>query len=450
MTKIEPHPLTMDGKDITCLRGDSISQERYYDPDFMKQEWQHLWTRIWHVAGREQQLEEAGDYIVHDFMHESVMIVRQRDGSLKGFYNACGHRAARLVGGNSSQESFFCPYHGWQWGLDGVLESCPDQDDFPQGDPVGKAKLVEVRVDTWAGLVWYTMDDNAPGLMKYLEPTPELYKGHQFEKAVRVHWIRVELDANWKFWSDNFNESYHTRTVHPQVPPIIDQDHFTSRYEMFPMGHNRIVQMGRPSLRDRLPEGQPHPFDEQLRLRDIDPDSYPDFETKALQGWLDLKAAKRKLWKEKGFLHYENLSDEDLTESPFGVLFPNVAIAPGADSFLVWRWEPHPTDPEKCFFDQWTMAYPVAGMEGFVNRTARNTMELKEAELDFRVYGDGASVQDLSDQVVFQDWQLTQGQRTGWHSRGYQEPYFAAQETRVHRFHEVLNDYLAGTPPGRD
>ena len=446
MTKIEPHPLTMDGKDITCLRGDSISQERYYDPDFMKQEWQHLWTRIWHVAGREQQLEEAGDYIVHDFMHESVMIVRQRDGSLKGFYNACGHRAARLVGGNSSQESFFCPYHGWQWGLDGVLESCPDQDDFPQGDPVGKAKLVEVRVDTWAGLVWYTMDDNAPGLMKYLEPTPELYKGHQFEKAVRVHWIRVELDANWKFWSDNFNESYHTRTVHPQVPPIIDQDHFTSRYEMFPMGHNRIVQMGRPSLRDRLPEGQPHPFDEQLRLWDIDPDSYPDFETKALQGWLDLKAAKRKLWKEKGFLHYENLSDEDLTESPFGVLFPNVAIAPGADSFLVWRWEPHPTDPEKCFFDQWTMAYPVAGMEGFVNRTARNTMELKEAELDFRVYGDGASVQDLSDQVVFQDWQLTQGQRTGWHSRGYQEPYFAAQETRVHRFHEVLNDYLECQP----
>jgi nitrite reductase/ring-hydroxylating ferredoxin subunit len=450
VTKIEPHPLAMDGKDTTNLRGDSIPRERYYDPDFMKQEWQYLWTKIWHIAGREQQLQEAGDYIVHDFLHESVIIVRQRDGSLKGFYNACGHRAARLVWGNSCQDSFFCPYHGWRWGLDGVLEACPDQDDFPQGDPIGKLALVEVRVDTWAGLVWYTMDDKAPDLLAYLEPTPELYKGHQFEKTVRVHWIRVELDVNWKFWSDNFNESYHTRTVHPQVPPIIDQDHFTSRYEMFPMGHNRIIQMGRPSLRDRLPEGQPHPFDDQLRAWDIDPDSYPDFDTKVMQGWLDLKAAKRKLWREKGFLHYENLSDEDLTESPFGVLFPNVAIAPGADSFLVWRWEPHPTDPEKCFFDQWTMAYPVEGMEGFVNRTARKAMEIKEAELDFRVYGDGSSVQDLSDQVVFQDWQLTQGQRTGWHSQGYQEPYFAAQETRVHRFHEVLNDYLAGKPPGRD
>ena len=440
----------MNGKDPSNLRGDPIPRERYYDPDFMNREWEFLWTKIWHIAGREQQLQDPGDYIVHDFGHESVMVIRQHDGSLRGFYNACGHRASRLVWNNSSQESFFCPYHGWRWGLDGVLLDCPDREDFPQGDPVGKLKLSEVRVDTWAGLVWYTMDREAPDLMKYLEPTAELYKGHQFDKAIRVSWVRVALDVNWKFWSDNFNESYHTRTVHPQVPPLIDQDHFTSRYEMFPMGHNRIVQMGRPSLRDRLPEGVPHPFDETLRAWGIDPESYPDYETKVMQGWLDLKVAKRKLWKEKGYLHYEYLTDEDLTESPFGVLFPNVAIAPSADSFLVSRWEPHPTDPEKCFFDQWVMAYPIEGMEGFVNRTAVNPMELKEAELDFREYGDGSTVQDLSDQVVFQDWQLTPGLRTGWRSRGYPEPYFAGQETRVHRFHEVLNDYLSGNPPGRN
>ena len=443
------HPLAMDGKDPSLLRGDPIPQGRYYCPQFMAREWDCLWTKIWHIAGREKQLEQAGDFIVHDFVRESVIIVKQRDGSLRGFYNACGHRAQRLAWQDGSQACFTCPYHGWQWGLDGVLEDCPDRDDFPQGDPVGRLRLTEVRVDTWAGLVWYTMDDEAPDLMKYLEPTPELYKNHQFEKTIRVNWLRVALDTNWKFWSDNFNESYHTRTVHPQVPPIIDQDHFTSRYEMFPMGHNRIVQMGRPSLRDQLPEGAPHPFDDMLRVWDIDPEQYPDYETKAMQGWRDLKAAKRALWREKGHLHYEHLNDEDLTESPFQVLFPNVAIAPSADSFLVWRWEPHPTDPQKCFFDQWTMAYPIEGMEEFVNRTAVNPIELTEAELDFREYGNGETVLDYSDQVVFQDWQLTPGQTTGWHSRGYQEPYMAAQETRVRRFHEVLNDYMAGNPPGR-
>ncbi len=449
MQDVETHRFAMDGKDPRNLRGDPITQDRYYSREFMQQEWDHLWTKIWHIAGRENQLKEPGDYIVHDFMHESVIIVMQRDRTLKGFYNACGHRAARLVWGDGAQDSFSCPYHNWKWGIDGVLEDCPDRDDFPQGDPVGKRKLVEVRVDTWASLIWYTMDSGAPALMDYLEPVPELYKNHQFDKTVRVQWIRVELECNWKFWSDNFNESYHTRNVHKQVPPIIDQDHFTSRYEMYPMGHARIIQMGRPSLRDRVAEGEHHPFDDALRAWDIDPDAYPDYESKAMQGWLDLKAAKRKLWKEKGYLHYEHLTDEELTESPFQTIFPNIAFGASADGFGMFRWEPHANDPEKCYFDLWSMSYPVAGMEDYVHRTAQRALKFEEAEYDFREYDNGQGVLDLSDQVVFQDWQLNAPMRAGWRSRGYQEPYLAAQETRVRRFHEVLNDYLAGKPPGR-
>ncbi|MEM7286806.1 MAG: SRPBCC family protein, partial [Actinomycetota bacterium] len=154
-------------------------------------------------------------------------------------------------------------------------------------------------------------------------------------------------------------------------------------------------------------------------------------------------------WRERGYLHYEHLTDEELTESPFQTIFPNIAISPSADGFDVYRWEPHPRDPEKCFFDLWTMAYPVEGQEEYVKRTAKVPVKLEEAAYDERQYDDGLGVADLADQVVFQDWQLTAGQRAGWRSRGYQEPYLAAQETRVRRFHEVLNDYLAGNPPGR-
>jgi len=449
MVEIVTHRFAMDGKDPRNLRGDPIPADRYYSREFMQQEWDHLWTRIWHIAGRVNQLKEPGDYIVHDFMHESVIIARQNDGTLKGFYNTCGHRAARLVWGDGAQDAWHCPYHGWKWGIDGELLDCPDRDDFPQGDPVGKVRLVPVRVDTWAGLVWYTMDEAAPALLKYLEPLPEIYQNHQFEKTVRARWVRVALNCNWKFSSDNFCESYHTRTLHPQVPPIIDQDHFTSRYEMYPMGHARIIQMGRPSLRDRLPDGVPHPFDKALREWDIDPDSYPDYETKAMQGWHDLKAAKRRLWKEKGYLHYEHLTDEELTESPFQMIFPNIAFGASADSMAMFRWEPHAKDPEKCYFDLWAMVYPVEGIEETVNRTARRPLKVREAEYEFREYDNGQGVLDLSDQVVFQDWQITAALQAGWRSRGYQEPYLAAQETRVRRFHEVLNDYLAGKPPGR-
>ena len=95
------------------------------------------------------------------------------------------------------------------------------------------------------------------------------------------------------------------------------------------------------------------------------------------------------------------------------------------------------------------MIYPVEGQNEVINRTARNPLKFEEAEFDFREYDNGQGVLDISDQVVFQDWQLNAGQYTGWRSRGYQEPYLANQETRVRRFHETLHDYLAGNPPGR-
>ncbi|MDC0071069.1 aromatic ring-hydroxylating dioxygenase subunit alpha [Rhodobiaceae bacterium] len=477
MGKIDTHKLAIDGKDQKNLRGDPITNDRYFSKDFMQKEWDHMWTKVWLIAGREVQIKEPGDYIVHDLISESVIIVRQDDGSIKGFYNSCAHRGQRLVNFDSSQESFRCPYHDWQFGLNGDVIGCPDPDDFPEGSPIGKRKLVEVRVDTWDGFIFYTMNDKAPELLEYLDPLPEIYKNHNFKDQIRAQWVRVELDVNWKFFCDNFNESYHTRFVHPQVPSVIDQDHFTSRYEMFPKGHARIIQMGRPSLRDRVAKGEDHPFKGILEDWGVDTSKYKDYETLSEQGWMDLKKAKRENYKEKGYYHYENLSDEELTESPFQFVFPNIAMGVQADGCILLNWFPHPTDPEKCYFDLWDMGYPIGGSAKGIGKTGRdnnqefnstsagigetgrtsnqeyfsrtkvNPIILQEVELDFRDYDNGKGVEDLWDHVVYQDWQLTDGLRRGVRSRGYQEPYLASQETRVRFFHEKLHDYLNGNPP---
>ncbi len=434
--------VTLDASNANDLRGDAITGDRYYSKAFAQLEWDHMWTRIWHVAGRTNELAESGDFIVHDFMHESVMVVRQDDGSLRAFYNVCRHRGQRLVWNGGHSNEFQCPYHGWVWGRDGVLKDLPDPDDFPQGNPCGKRTLKEVRCDTWAGFVWYTMDDEAPPLLEYLHPIPELYRNFPAESLVRVAWMKIDLETNWKFATDNFSESYHTRNLHPQVAPWIDQDHWTSRHEMYPNGHGRIVQPGRPSLRDRVPEGEQHPWDPTLREWDIDPDSYPDYETKVMQGWLDLKAQKRKLWRERGYVHYEHLNDEELTDSPHTVLFPNVTISVLADQWIFFRTEPHPDDPNKCSFDLWCLVFPVKGVEEF--DTMAGLRPVREAEFEHRVFDGGRGLADMAGQIVFQDMTLAEGQQRGLHSRGYNDAYLAGQETRVRLFHEVLNDYIEG------
>lgn len=443
MTQPPRHPLTLDGRDPANLRGDPITGDRYTSRDFMQREWDHMWTRIWHVAGRTAELAEPGDYVVHDFRHESVICVRQDDGSVRAFYNSCGHRGIRLADGASSVRAFTCPYHGWTWGRDGVLAHAQDAHDFPQGNPCGKLKLRELRCATWGGVVWYTMDDQAPDLLDYLAPLPDLYRAYPMDSAVRVVWMRINLNTNWKFATDNFSESYHTRTAHPQVPPWIDQDVDTARHEMYPGGHGRTVQPMRPSLSDRLPDGMPHPFDHILRQWDIDPDAYPDYETRAMQGWRDLKAAKRRLWRERGYVHYEHMDDEQITDSPHTVIFPNVTISFLPDNLIFFRTEPHPDDPGKCHFDLWCMAFPVAGQE-MVESIMAGPQPLREAEREVRDFDNGRGVPELAGQIVYQDMMLAEGMQRGMHSRGYHDAYLAAQETRVRFFHEVLNDYLEG------
>ncbi len=440
----EIHPSTMNGRDPSHLRGDPISGDRYYSRDFAEKEWQHLWTRIWHVAGRTAELQDPGDYLVHDFMHESVLCVLQADASIRTFYNACGHRGLRLLSNSGwGAERFHCPYHGWQWGIDGVLQHVQDPDDFPQGNPCGKLKLKELRCATWGGFVWYTMDDDAPDLLEYLSPLPEVYRNYPMDTAVRVLWMKIDLDCNWKFTTDNFSESYHTRTLHPQVPPWIDQDVDSARHEMWPNGHGRTVQPMRPSLSDRLPDGTPHPFDDLLRMWGIDPDGYPDFATKTMQGWLDLKAAKKALWQERGYPHYEHMNDEELTDSPHTVIFPNVTLSFLPDNLLFFRTEPHPEDPTKCTFDLWLMAYPIEGATE-VDSIMAGVLPLEEANLQHRGFDGGLGVRELEGQIVYQDMTLAVAQQKGWRSRGYSDAYLSGQETRVRFFHEVLNDYIEG------
>ncbi len=437
-------PTAMDGKNPANLRGDPIDAQRYYEPEFAKAEWDRLWTKIWHVAGRLNELEEPGDFIVHDFLHESVIVVKQDDGSLRGFYNACMHRGIRLVRESSSVPSFSCPYHGWVWNKNGSLDHAPRADNFAAGNPCGKLTLKPVRVAAWGGFVWYTMSESAPELLDYLAPFPALFSGYPMERLVRVYQVKIDIRTNWKFALDNFSESYHVETAHPQVPAFVEQDPATTRIEMYPRGHGRTVQPFRPSL--SLPEdGATAYFDALLRQWDIDPDIYPDYRTKVINGWKDLKAAKRRLWRERGYRHYEHMDDEQITDSIHTTLFPNISLTFNADSIFMMRTEPHPADPESCTFDFWAMEFPVEGQTNAKTAMVGDKpLPLAEAPPLRRAFDGGKGVPELAGGVIAQDLSLAEDVQRGMRSRGYAEPYLANSETRVRYFHEVLNDYLAG------
>lgn len=425
--------------EVPKARGDAISGDRYWSKEFAEREWEHMWKRIWHVGGRTAQLQEPGDFVVHTFRHESVIMVRQHDNSIKAFFNVCMHRGNQLLTEEEGGlDAFTCPYHGWRWGINGELEWVQDAEDFPQGNPCGKLRLKELPCDTWGGFIFWSFDPNVKPLLEYLDPLPTLLGNRDLDNYVRVVWQTLRVNTNWKFASDNFNEAYHIPAVHPQFMPMIDDHYSTTVFEMYPTGHNRMIEKLQPSSRLDPSEDMQPLWEDILKAWDINPD---DYRGRAQEARIALQKARRELGPKRGLQYFDQLTDDELTDQMHHTCFPNLTLTGTPEGLHVFRTEPDAEDPNWSTFDYW---YLVPRLDNATEvPTLYGMRPYEEAQHESGSYKDYEASIDQGD-FLTQDLSLAETQQRGLRSMAFQDCYLSGQETRVRRFHEVLNDYLEG------
>ena len=96
-----------------------------------------------------------------------------------------------------------------------------------------------------------------------------------------------------------------------------------------------------------------------LEFWGVDPESHRD----DLQGLrIALQQAKRELGGDKGY-DFSMYSDEQLTDNYHYTVFPNISFSMKPDGCIWLRATPHPTDPQKCYFDMWYPDTFPAGLE---------------------------------------------------------------------------------------
>lgn len=47
-----------------------------------------------------EEIPQAGNYITYNIGHDSILIVRSDETTIKAYHNVCPHRGRRLVGNN--------------------------------------------------------------------------------------------------------------------------------------------------------------------------------------------------------------------------------------------------------------------------------------------------------------------------------------------------------------
>jgi nitrite reductase/ring-hydroxylating ferredoxin subunit len=348
-----------------------VPRARYTSTAFADLEFERLWSRIWQVACREEEVTEIGDYVEYVIGNQSVLVVRAGADDVRAFHNTCLHRGTRLAEGSGRFETgcIRCRYHAWRYDLVGGLIEAVDADEFapmPEDLCLGR-----VRVERWGGFVWICLDDAAAPLLEYLDPLPGVLAPYHLEGMRIRSYLSTVLPANWKVVVDAFNEGYHVQGTHPQILPWTDDVNLAyetlgihSHYGRLPDARRTL----RPSPRLALAEGEWDEgeilasfvaglgglfYDDERALIDRVRSTPLDGDTLLHR----YQEGRRELLERRG-VPVDAFTDDQLTSADDVYFFPNMVgpIYPG--SAIIFRVRPNGLDPDSAVKDTWFLEWP--------------------------------------------------------------------------------------------
>jgi choline monooxygenase len=200
----------------------TIPWDWYTDPAVLRLEQERVFRRLWQYTGRADQVAEPGAFFTARAGDVPVVVVRGRDGELRGFVNVCRHRGSLVCEGEGRRETLQCPYHAWTYDLDGSLRAAPRSDREPGFDK-GELGLRPVAVDTWGPFVFVNPDADAAPLAETLGDLPDrLAEVIDVGALAFHHRSESSYEANWKICAENYLECYHCAVAHPGFSAVVD------------------------------------------------------------------------------------------------------------------------------------------------------------------------------------------------------------------------------------
>ena len=215
---------------IECAQ--TLASRFYIDPAILAVEKEKIFRRTWQLVGtlgqscgemngRSRTIADTETFFTAEVADEPIVIVRDKEGTLRAFSNVCRHRAGPIAQGSGCKNVLRCGYHGWTYTLDGRLIGTPDVEgvEFFDRSTMG---MVPLRLEIWEQFIFVNFDLKAEPLSSFLGAIPAQARGFQFAGLRSVERRDYVLDCNWKVYVDNYLEGYHIPIAHPGLMREID------------------------------------------------------------------------------------------------------------------------------------------------------------------------------------------------------------------------------------
>ncbi|QEP09087.1 MULTISPECIES: Rieske 2Fe-2S domain-containing protein [Glutamicibacter] len=211
------------------VRSGMLPAHIYNDADVFEAEKKNLFSRAWIFVGHESEIPQPGDYVLRKVIDDSFILVRDEKGEIHAHFNMCLHRGMQVCRAEMGNASHFrCPYHGWSYRNDGRIVGLPFHKEAYGGEEgfskKGARLLPAPNLDTYNGLIFISMDPDAPTLDEFLGDFKfflDFYTKQSSEGLEVRGPQRWRVNANWKIGAENFaGDMYHTPQTHTSVVEI--------------------------------------------------------------------------------------------------------------------------------------------------------------------------------------------------------------------------------------
>ena len=216
-----------------------LPNECYTNQDYLAHEKEKIFYNKWTAIGVGSSIPKIGDAKPYNLLGIPLILIRDKNMDVRVFHNVCSHRGFKLLDKACTLKNVIrCPYHSWAYDFNGQLVATPHIGGLNNHQSTNfnktKSNLKEVKTKLWMDIVFVNINSNELDFDQYIKPLEERWtkfinKDDQslIVKSDDYGYFSLEVKTNWKFAIENYCESYHLPTIHPELNKISNiNDHY--------------------------------------------------------------------------------------------------------------------------------------------------------------------------------------------------------------------------------
>ncbi|KAH7260677.1 Rieske [2Fe-2S] iron-sulfur domain-containing protein [Fusarium redolens] len=177
----------------------------YKSDDIYELERRAIFSKKWILLTHKMRFDQTGAWVRYAEAGFDFFLIRNAEGTIRGFHNICRHRAFPVVVKDNGQNNVLsCKYHGWSYGMNGQLAKAPLYQDLPGFDRSKNGLFpLHTHVDA-KGFVWINMDAKAVPENPWSEDLSQSanHGSFNFDDYKFDHVKQDSSSFNWKTLAD--------------------------------------------------------------------------------------------------------------------------------------------------------------------------------------------------------------------------------------------------------